>query len=38
MPTYKGTGAIMLTNLRFNILPQILDDGGQWVLPRAAKG
>ncbi|KAL6823366.1 hypothetical protein V8C40DRAFT_280067 [Trichoderma camerunense] len=43
MPTYAGTGAIMLTNLRFNVLPQILDDGGQRVLrlrvlPRAAKG
>ncbi|KAM0513228.1 hypothetical protein ACHAPE_008076 [Trichoderma viride] len=43
MPTYEGTGAIMLTNLRFNVLPQILDDGGQRVLrlrvlPRAAKG
>jgi hypothetical protein len=42
MPTYEGTGAIVLTNLRFNMLPRILDDDGQRVLrlrvlPSAAK-
>ncbi|KOS19909.1 hypothetical protein ESCO_005595 [Escovopsis weberi] len=44
MPNYTGPGAIMLRNLRFNILPQLLDDDkGEPVLrlrllPRAAKG
>lgn len=43
MSTYKGFGAVMLANLRFNIPPQILDNAGQRVLrlrvlPSATKG
>ncbi|KAI1457414.1 hypothetical protein F4805DRAFT_178108 [Annulohypoxylon moriforme] len=42
MPRYSGPGAHMLTNLRFNILPVIVDSVQPVlrlrVLPRAAKG
>ncbi|KAK5996414.1 hypothetical protein PT974_01748 [Cladobotryum mycophilum] len=43
MNNYTGPGAIMLTNLRFNVLPSLIVDGNQSVLllrilPRAAKG
>ncbi|KAK8851148.1 hypothetical protein PGQ11_013627 [Apiospora arundinis] len=42
MPSYSGPGAHMLTNLRFNVLPMLIE-GDQTlfrlrVLPRAARG